>query len=276
MPRYFIEEPPKDSDEADSDINSKLPIVLRALGNPIYTPPEGGVHKYEYPEAQIRLYPGKLVPLIAQGDYKRKEDSGHISAERLEKELIRDGFQYYSDSRVKEAVKEQRDRPQMFHHRPTEVSGLDADPSMRHTVPTLLGLAINQFGPVLKSSANLSKHSSRIVQRGMEAGVVIPAPGNPRAEQVNYMEFIPKTARIHAEQPNTGVPIPHYMHHNVELPDSEVDAARRTIKSIIRPKTRSAQFDALEKWESDRDKPYNPETDSNSMRIPGIMRIPGM
>jgi len=265
MPRYFIEEPPKDSNEADSDINSKLPIVLRALGNPTYTPPEGGV--YEYPEAQVRLYPGKEVPLIEPSD--RKDDLGHISSERLVGELIRDGFQY-EDPRVKEAADEQRDRPQMFHHSPTQVTGLDADPSMRHAVPTLLGLAINQFGPVLQSAANLSKHSSRIVQRGMEAGVVIPAPGNPRAEQVNNMEFIPLTARIHAEQPNTGVPIPHYMHHNVELPDSEVDAARRTIKSIIRPKPRSAQLDALDKLESDRNKPYNPETDPNAIRIPGM------
>jgi len=270
MPRYFIEEPPKDSNET----GSKLPVVLRALAErPVRTNTD--YRYYEYPEAQVRLYPGEEVPLIEPEDHESSRDLGDLTASRLEGEMWRNDYPY-GHPRVEEASDEQRNRPQMFYHKPTKVSGLDADPSMRHAVPTLLGLAINQFGPALQSSANLSRHSSRIVQRGMEAGVVIPPPGNPRAEVINSMEFVPITTKIYAEQPNTGIPIPHYMHHNVELPDSEVDAARRTIKGIIRPKPRSAQLDALDKLESDRNKPYNPETDPNAIRIPGIMRIPGM
>ena len=267
MPRYFKEEPKKNSNFP----NDSALTVLSALGGHLHEPidSKGFNYNYQYPEVQMTLSPGKEVPLVVPEDYEREYDLGHRSAERTKGEMVFSGYPY-PDPRIDEAADEQRNRPQMFHHRPTLVHGLFADPSMQHAVPTLLGLAINQFGPTLQASSNLSRHSSRVVKRGMEAGVVLPHPRNPSAEGQNNIDFIPRTQTISSKQPNEGLPAPYYTQNIVELPDSEVDAARRTIKGIIRPKTRSAQFDALDKLESDRDKPYNPETDPNAMRIPGM------
>jgi len=286
MARYFREEffsgHPRYEPNGTSLVDPANAVEITAVGNPRldqnYTSegvPEG-LELNEFPEASMLINKGLEIPLIDAADYEHgpagnaSTDQTVLESSRLMQELARQGRRHES----RDAVLEQMRTPQMFVNRPPEVVDLQSDPSMRYAVPTLLGLAINQFGPTLRADESLSKHSSRIVQRLVGSGIGQTHPQNPDAEANNSFDFSSQV-RLHYIDPDTNEPIL-YGHNIGRGPgtgypsERELAEARRTIKGIIRPKTRSAQFDALEKWESDRDKPYNPETDSNSMRIQGM------
>ena len=91
-------------------------------------------------------------------------------------------------------VSSYRDRnPTLFRSEPSTLSFLKGDPSMSHAVPTLLGMAINHARKIgdgtLQASDSLSKHSSPIVKRGLDAGVLVPNPDNRTGVQNNGMSI---------------------------------------------------------------------------------------
>lgn len=83
--------------------------------------------------------------------------------------------------------------PTLFRSEPSTISYLMGDPSMSHAVPTLLGMAINHARKIgdgtLQASDSLSRYSSPIVQRGLDAGVLVPNVDNPTGKQNNGMSI---------------------------------------------------------------------------------------
>ena len=172
------------------------------------------------------------------------------------------------------AIQQQRDTPQMFMRKPAEIVGLYADPSMKHTVGTLLGLALNQGGPGIVASGDLSKYSSPIVQRGMDAGLVRGHSANPDAEVTNRISLGQRWSHVDLD---SQMPLPAYYGTEVSpVSSSEVDVGRRFIHQALRGEKRqralSPQFEALQRFESERDggAPYNPDRDPNAVKIPGM------
>lgn len=78
----------------------------------------------------------------------------------------------------------------LFTPQNAQVHSLFADHRMRAHVPNLLGHVLNQAqvqGAKITADWNLSPHSSAIVRRGIEAGLVVGHPNNPTAEVHNTM-----------------------------------------------------------------------------------------
>ena len=285
MARYFREEsfaehPRYRRGRPESLIDIDTYVDISAAGRPLLDhnyrdeyKPERQLN--EFPKADMTIRKGLEVPLIDAADYEHgpagNADRTGLEASRLENELINQGRR----NEVDDAVQEQMRTPQMFVNRPSEVTDLRADPSMRHAVPTMLGLAINQFGKTLQADGSLSKYSSRIVKRIVGSGVGQTDPTNPNAEANNNVR-LRKVTEVHPVDPDTNEPMDWVStsgerHSRWDSPsERELSEARRTMKNILRPKPRSPQFDALDKFESDRNKPYNPDDDPNSMRIPGL------
>ena len=288
MARYFREESfsghPRYTPDGRRLIDPDDQVEITAVGRPLHDQnwtdehaPEG-LELNEFPEAIMLINKGLEVPLIDASDYEHgpagnaSEHQPDLEASRLTQELTWQGRRH----EARDAVREQMRTPQMFVNRPPEVIDLRADPSMRHAVPTMLGLAINQFGKTLKADESLSKHSSRIVQRIVGSGVGQTHPQNPDAETNNHIDFHKFTAVRYVDPDENEPMISGHMGgwdrgSITDYPsERELSEARRTMKNILRPKPRSPQFDALDKLESDRNKPYNPDADPNSMRIPGM------
>ena len=196
------------------------------------------------------------------------DDLAGLSARRLGRYMSGEGYRLDD---VEAAKDSQRNTPQMFHTEPAEVTGLFADPSMRHTVGTLGGLALNQFGKTLRASDSLSKHSSRLVQRGVEAGFIETHPTNPFGDATNAIDHR-EVMETHALDSPTGTTPGGYDFKNEhqEIPKPRLDAARKTIHGMLRPKTSPQQFRALNKLEYEKNTPYDPSTDKNAMQIPGM------
>lgn len=266
--------------------HSTLPTEVEyvAMGEPQDVRPSSlGGHTAAFPVARLSVQIPSAHELFDNSDYHEDtddpdydylaedpdyDDLAELSARRLGRHMSGEG--YHPD--VVESEKDiQRNTPQMFYTEPAEVTGLFADPSMRHTVGTLGGLALNQFGKTLHASGSLSKHSSRLVQRGVEAGVIKTHPTNPFGDVTNAIDH-KEVFEAHALGSPTGNTPGGYdfKSEHQEIPKPRLDAARKTIHGMLRPKTSPEQFAALNKLESDRDKPYDPSTDKNAMQIPGM------
>jgi hypothetical protein len=211
-----------------------------AVGKPLNTRDTfGGNNVGEFPVARLEVYNPREIPLLEQGDYDIKTKLvGRPDLARLSGQMLSDR---YDIDEINEAQERQRNTPQMFYPRQAEFFSLFSDPSMRHTVGTLAGLAINQFGPRIRASSSLSKHSSRLVQRGMEAGVVGEPTMNPSGEANNSFDFEPVTEIRSMESP-TGTRPAWYDAPGKEISKPRVDDARRTVHGLLRPKTSPEQF----------------------------------
>lgn len=78
----------------------------------------------------------------------------------------------------------------LFYMTDHQVHAAFAHPLMTHAVPALLGLAfLENHGHPLGYDSSLSTHSSGLVKKGLESGVVIPHPDNPTGSQSNYLGF---------------------------------------------------------------------------------------
>lgn len=119
------------------------------------------------------------------------------------------------------------------YHRPS-ITGLYADPSMRTAVPTLLAHALNQY-PDATADSSLSEHSSRIVQKGIAAGVVSGGEGNPEgsATFVGRDRNVEEISRVGEDNIPEG---------HVRLSETAVSEARKKVREILRPRNLSTQF----------------------------------
>ena len=190
----------------------------------------------DFPVAHIDVDPPKEHLLFDKYDYDTDQDLGITSYNRM---FARMHDQGYSENEIHKAVEEQYNTPQMFYHEPAEVVGMFADPSMRHTVGTLGGLALNQFGKIRSDSA-LSEHSSRLVKRGAAAGIVEPHPLNVDAAPNFPTGLEPLTEELEVESLTNPTHIMPVWLSEVSRP--RVDHARRTVHGMLRPKTSPEQF----------------------------------
>jgi len=149
----------------------------------------------------------------------------------------------HSDDEIHKAVEEQRNTPQMFLSEPAEFTGLYADPSMRHTVGTLSGLALNQFGK-LRADSSLSKYSSRLAKRGIDAGVVEANPHNISAKPTIDTDMSLREWEYEIKSPTDHTLVPRA--HLSEISKPRLDQARRTVHGMLRPKTSQEQFGPLQ------------------------------
>ena len=96
---------------------------------------------------------------------------------------------YMHPSEVKDFMNKQQMTPQLFAHKPAVITDAIAHPDMKTHITTLGGLAINDFKGDIMASPDLSEHSSPLVKRALNAGLLKPHPLNPTAEPVNYISY---------------------------------------------------------------------------------------
>jgi hypothetical protein len=190
----------------------------------------------DFPFAELMVRKPTERPLFDTHLYYLDIDLPDYSARTLGDRMRRDG---HDEDEIRKAVEEQRNTPQMFVSRPAEVVGLYADPSMRHTVGTLGGLAINQFGK-LRADHTLSQYSSRLAKRGIDSGVVEGDPDNSSAEPNINTSLSPRERGYDVESATNHTLVPPDYFSEISKP--QLDHARRTVHGILRPKTSPEQF----------------------------------
>lgn len=94
-----------------------------------------------------------------------------------------------NDKSHSDYLDEGTDQMRLFNVRPAKISYAFSDHSLRSRVPTLLGMVINDakaqgFG--LTYDEDLTPHSSRLSQKGLEKGVLVRNPNNPHAQGDEY------------------------------------------------------------------------------------------
>lgn len=113
----------------------------------------------------------------------------------------------------------------LFQHHPAVVKTAYSHSSMRHTIPVLGMMAKMEF-PDMVASDNLSPHSSRLAQKGMELGIVGGHEDNPYADPTNDIDFNDRGSSVTEERSRLGPEVPAYT----------VKAARGNLKNILRPR----------------------------------------
>lgn len=194
----------------------------------------------DFPFAELTVQNPKERTLFDNSFYDLDVDQAEQSARTLGSRMRWAG---HDEDEIEKAVEEQTNTPQMFYSEPAEVVGLYADPSLRHTVGTLSGLALNQFGK-LRVDEFLSKYSSRLAKRGIDAGVVEANPHNISAKTNIDTDLSPREWGYNVESTTNPTLVPPTSHSEISKP--RLDHARRTIHGIIRPKTSSEQFGPLQ------------------------------
>ena len=224
-------------EEYSDHLDGENTLHFRAVADKprsVFTDEHGTAGKF--PVAEIEVAPPRERMMFDASDYSVNHDLANTSSESM---YFRMKSQGYSENEIHKAVEEQYNTPQMFYHEPAEVIGLYADPSMRHTVGTLGGLAINQFGK-LRADSILSDQSSRLVRRFVDSGLVEPHPLNTDAESNITTNLEPITETYDVESPtNPNLVHPEFLS---EVSKPRVDQARKTIHGMLRPKTSSEQF----------------------------------
>lgn len=117
----------------------------------------------------------------------------------------------------------------LWTHYPAKISGAFSHTSMRHTIPVMIAMAKMQY-PDLVASSDLSKHSSRLAQRGIERGLIRGHETNPDARVTNNIEFDDFGNRVAEDMLRSGYYEPHKMQ------DYEVTEARGYLRDMLRPR----------------------------------------
>ena len=129
----------------------------------------------------------------------------------------------------------------------TEVGALTSDPSMRAAVPALLAMAI-QGKKNITHDVQLSQHSSRLINEVKDAVGIVGPERNPNSEPMytsdknnpwvgTYVEKDGKTYGVDLLHSSDGDELE-------RVPDSEVKVAKDTVRSFLRSRKLSPQFDA--------------------------------
>jgi len=127
----------------------------------------------------------------------------------------------------------------------TEVGALVSDPSMRSSVPTLLALA-TQGKQNVTHDHWLSQHSSRLINK-VRGQVDIQSPDtNPTAAPGSEMDKNVPWVGTYAERDGVvyGTELFHTDAKLEKVPDLHVRVAKDTVRSVLRGRKLSPQFDA--------------------------------
>lgn len=160
-----------------------------------------------HPAVQVNLYKG----YYDYGDHRR--DGSH-NTDRV-----------FANIR-----KDPGEQLKMFGHVPSKIDEAFADHRMQANTPTVLGMAINEakkIGMGLTYSDDLSEHSSKIAQKGIESGAVSRNPSNPDAEQRNDIAYQGRSTYTHR------IGSRHLIDYDPASSD-EVKAGRETIRGIVK------------------------------------------
>lgn len=227
--------------EEDKKSYNKTYTTFQAIADKprrVYTnddPPYGN-----FPVAELKVKNPEERTLFDNNLYDLDIDLAEHSARTLGEHMLWEG---HDDYKIEKAEEAQRNTPQMFVSEPAEVVGLYADPSMRHTVGTLGGLALNQFGK-LRADSSLSQYSSRLAKRGIDAGMVKANPDNIGAEPTFDSDLPPREWTYDVESVTNPTLVPPTSHSEISRP--RLDHARRTVHGMLRPKTSPEQFGPLQ------------------------------
>ena len=138
---------------------------------------------------------GKALPGINTPDQYRQEGTRPYAQVILKHANEQPNWEYEHSNKVDLSNK---DNPtELFKHTPATISELYSDPSMTHHVGNILGAAVNEHRKrenrpesMPLPSADLSKHSSKMIQNARSKGVKIPInPSNPNSVSTNAISF---------------------------------------------------------------------------------------
>jgi hypothetical protein len=141
-----------------------------------------------------------------------------------------------SDSEKENIIERQFHTPQMLVSRPGRINSAFSDPSMRHSSGKLFGMVADDFrGHRMIADSSLSAHSSKLVQKALEAGVLEENPINPSGETTNHIRFSRRLREDHA--PN-------------QRPIEDVNRATRDLMDRLgrRGASLSSQFSTQGEW----------------------------
>jgi len=213
-------------------------------------------------------------PFEGEGDYYAPK--AFISIDKPREVEIRDAddlrammYREEHPDTIEAAVEEYEQRPQMFLNQKAHITEAFADPRMRHTVPTLLGMALNEYKGPVRPSNSISEHSAKLAEKGEAAGLIESHPENPFNDPSNDISEGKKPSEwgeVYATVHDSGEIFSQYGTDR-RVSDSEVAAAKRFARNALRPKPLSGQFEALQKFEASRGATYNPDEDPNAQRL---------
>jgi hypothetical protein len=135
------------------------------------------------------LYPAAEVAITMPAEVPLKHPRLESNPRAIRGEIIDTGG-ILSNKEVDKLSAAQTETPQMFIPQPGVVSSAFSHPSMRHSTGKLLGVAFDDLkGHRLMASSNLSAHSSKLVQKALDAGILEPNPDNPKGIVTNDLSF---------------------------------------------------------------------------------------
>lgn len=186
--------------------------------------------KYDYSE-----YSGSKDHFINATDPSRVDEDmpGYRYAPTARIEIAKPRFTPSTNAGAKPG-----EQLKLFQYGRPVISGLYSDPSMRSAVPTLLGAALNKYPDALPD-ISLSQHSSRIVKKGIALGA-IKGDLEGRTGKATFKGLdknLSDTIRVTGDE---DLPEGH-----TRMSESDLAAARTTVRDILRPKKLSTQFDAV-------------------------------
>ncbi len=172
---------------------------------------------YEYPIADLTMAPSKEVPNYMTGPETVR---GKYYSSVLQRDT------YYPRYRP-----DRHEPDELFTHVPPQIKFAYSDPSMRHTVPTMVGIAMRGMGneretPMADSS--LTDFSSRLSQKAAKRGLAVAHPGNRNMESSGN-DGMPTRSTYNLD--------PWGMN---QVPDAEVSAARHWVRGRIRGEDKPA------------------------------------
>jgi hypothetical protein len=146
------------------------------------------------------------------------------------------------------------DQLKLFDARPSKITLAMADHRMRTHTPTVIGMAINEankIGMGLTYDADLSAHSSKIVKKGLDLGIVASNRANPKGQQTN-------TIAEGGLGNFTYTRGDHAFTSSYKIKPDEVKAGRETIRGVVRQ-----GLDA-------RKLHLSPQFEDTQMKLPGF------
>lgn len=132
---------------------------------------------------------------------------------------------------------------ELFSHSPPYVFSAYVDPSIRHTMPTMVALAVNKMGAAhdtIMSADSLTAYSSRLSRAANSRGMSVPDPQNATMSANSTAQDLP-----YADMPERTIGplwLAEGMPRNMEeaTPD-EVAQARQSVKDRLRKSKRTPQ-----------------------------------
>lgn len=176
----------------------------KATGKPFYSE---GWEQERVPKAEITVINNRYTPNF-HGNQISSEYRYNIMKTHPE---VHDVFSYAEDNPP----------TTLFSHEPAIINDAFADPSMRHTVPTLLAMAHKEHR-TLQPASSLSVHSSRLAKKALAMGLITPNPSNSEAEVNNGLDFQEITEPSDNNE------------YYEEVPQHEVSGANAYLRGLLR------------------------------------------